>query len=445
MEGFNPPCVESTNNRSRFQLADEGALDTFGPLAAEPVLRVTLPLGRSKELPDLQAPGVSAARMPGGVLLSVVASSYGNFDGSILTAVDADGESRWVRCFADRIDGMFVAPAASAPTTALVAFAISRNNALPVAGWRIVSLDDGAVVGELSDLFAAQGVDPTIPGGVFPLAASRDGVVFGPPDATVIDTTRDHLVRLDLHTWSVEVLPFPEPSAGGELFRQRFQFADSGDLVLMGDGLFHAARSVVSAFHGGHWTQAPATLRPTYGTRVDFGSDGKGLVGFDSLGQQLWRDDNVSDPRLEGFRLASSGPVTVVSGCFATPDPNECVDRSLAGVDTETGTILWQLPGLRHVSAVGDGYALITGPATTNVDGTVNVGPWMLIDTSTGAMVDSTQRWLDPNTFRQECCGDSEFIWVSHDGGVVTTVNSEHVAIWYPKSVGLTTNELTIP
>lgn len=443
-EGFNPPCVESTNDRPPFQFANEVALDTFGPLATEPALRVTLPLGRSTDVPELQAPGVSVERIPGGALLAVVASSYGHFEGGVLAAVDADGENRWVRCFADRIDGMFVAPAASAPTTALIAFAISQDNAVPVSGWRFVSLDDGAVVGELSDLFAAQGVDPTFPISVFPLVTSPDSVVFGPSGDTVVDPTRDHLILLDLHTSTVEVLPFPEQSAGGELFRQRFQFADSGDLVLMGDGLVEPANAVVSAYRGGRWTQAPAVLRRTYGTRVDFGSEGRGLIGFDALGQQLWRDDNVSDSRLEGFRLAASGPVTVISGCFSSPAPDECADRGLAGVETATGTILWQLPEMRQVAAVGDGFALIS-QAIAAAYGDGKQGPWMLIDTSTGELVDSTQQWLEPDTFRQECCGGGEFVWVGHDGGVVIAVNGEHVALWYPKAQGLTAREITIP
>ena len=444
VEGFNPPCVESTNDRPHYHFADEAALDTFGPLATEPALRLTLPVGRSTEVPELQAPGVSVRRIPGGALLSVVASSYGHFDGATLAAVDADGESRWVRCFPDRIDGMFVAPAASAPTTALIAFAISQDNAVPVSGWRIVSLEDGAIVGELSDLLAAQGVDPTMPISVFPLATSHDSVVFGPPSETVVDAARDHLVRMDLHTSKVEVLPFPEQSAGGELFRQRFEFADSGDLVLMGDGLFEAANSVVTAYHGGRWTQAPAVLRRTYGTRVDFASDGRGLIGFDALGQQLWRNDDVSDSRLEGFRLAGSGPVTVISGCFSSPAPDECAERSLGGVETGTGTILWQLPGLRQVAAVGDGFALIS-QAIALAYGDGKQGPWMLIDTSTGELVDSTQQWLEPDTFRQECCGGGEYVWVAHDGGVVIAVNGEHVAVWYPAAQGLTARDITIP
>ena len=443
VEGFDPPCVESTNSRSHYRFADESALDTFGPLATEPAVRVTLPLGRSTEVPELQAPGVNVARIPGGALLAVVASSYGHFDGGILTAVDADGESRWVRCFADRVDGVFVAPAASAPTTALVGFAISQDDAVPVSGWRIVSLDDGAVVGELRDLFAAQGVDPTIPISVFPLVTSRESVVFGPPGETVVDPVRDHLVRLDLHTFKVEVLLFPTQSTGGDLFRQRFEFADSGDLVLLGDGLVAAANSVVSAYHGGRWTQAPSVLRRTRGTRVDFGNDGRGLVGFDALGQQVWRDDTVSDPRLEGFRMAASGPVTVIAGCFSSPAPDECMQRDLAGVDTDTGAILWQLPGMRQVAAVGDGFALISeAGAAAYGDGTQ--GPWMLIDTSTGELVDSTQQWLEPDTFRQECCGGGDFVWVGHDGGVVIAVNGEHVAVWYPQGEGLTAREVTI-
>ena len=49
------------------------------------------------------------------------------------------------------------------------------------------------------------------------------------------------------------------------------------------------------------------------------------------------------------------------------------------------------------------------------------------------------------DTFRQECCGGGEYDWVAHDGGVITAVNGEHVAFWYPKLASLTSREITIP
>ena len=48
------------------------------------------------------------------------------------------------------------------------------------------------------------------------------------------------------------------------------------------------------------------------------------------------------------------------------------------------------------------------------------------------------------DTFRQQCCGDGELVWVGHDGGVVIAVNGQHVALWYPKLASLTSREITI-
>lgn len=130
--------------------------------------------------------------------------------------------------------------------------------------WRIVSLDNGSVIGDLKDLFAAHGVDPAVPIDDFPVAESHDSVVFGPPSSTVIDPTRDRLLRVDLQTWTVEVLPVPEMTAGAAVFPRRFEFADSGELVLMDSG---ALPAVLSVYHDGQWTQDPAVIRRTFGTR----------------------------------------------------------------------------------------------------------------------------------------------------------------------------------
>lgn len=407
---------------------------------------MTLPLSRSEQEPEAQDPGVSAARIPGGVLLAVGASGFGYFDGGILAAVDADGSRRWIRCFDQSIFRPAVAPASSLPTKVLVPFSMSQRDASPVADWRILSLDDGTVVGELRDLLAAQGVDPAIPLGYFPIAQSPVAIVLGPSSETVIDTTRDHLVRVNLETWNVDVIPFPDQADGVDLFRLRFQFADSGDLVLMGDGLLAQSRSVVAAYHGRRWTTAESTLLRTFGTRVDYELADSQLVAFDALGNEVWRNDTLTDPRLEGFRMATSGDVTIVSACIDQPDPGNCIDdRGLVGVETDTGKILWQLTGPRQVPAIGDGFALVSGPPGVAPDGTSQFGPWVMIDTSTGQMVDPSQQWSDPETFREGCCAEGETVWVHQAGGVLTAVNGAHVAVWYPKSVALPTTDLTIP
>ena len=101
------------------------------------------------------------------------------------------------------------------------------------------------------------------------------------------------------------------------------------------------------------------------------------------------------------------------------------VERTLlVGLDTATGDTLWELDGNRGVSALGDGFAIITNDAG---DG------WEMIDTLTGDLVDDSQQWAGIEPFSQECCGAGDFIWVGRDGGLVFAVNQDHVRVWYPQ------------
>ena len=456
VDAFDPPCVEYRNSRTTYQLANEAALDAFGALPAEPTLQISLPVGRATATAGPVVPGVIEKRIPGGVLLAIGASGSASTHGSIVAAVDADEARRWVRCYADRIDGVFVAPASSVPTKALVEFAPrerTSDRTSKLADWKVLSLDNGSLVTTLTDLLASQGVDPGITLAGFPKTTSSSKIVLGPPDDTVIDIARDHMFVLDLQTFTVESIPFPPSSAGFPLFSAQIEFADSGELVL--NTRLKGLPAVEAAYHAGAWTTSAPILRTAYGPRAQFAESGSGLIGFDALGHPIWRYDNVSPPQGEGFRIATSGAVTVVSGCFAVPDPKGCIPTSLAGIATKTGKVLWQIRGWHLVSAIGDGRALISGPSTiagsataggvTPVAQAPGAGPWLLIDTATGKLVDSSQQWADPNAFRTECCGGGEFEWVGREGGVVTAVDGTDVAIWYPSAAGLAAATVSLP
>jgi hypothetical protein len=323
----------------------------------------------------------------------------------------------------------------------------------------VLSLENGSLVTTLADLLASQGVDPGMTLAGFPKATSSSKIVLAPPDDTVIDLTRDNLFVLDLQAFTVESVPFPSSTAGFPLFSAQLEFADSGELVL--NTRINGLPAVEAAYHAGAWTTTSSVLRTTYGPRAQFAESGSGLIGFDAVGHPVWRYDNVSPPQGEGFRSAASGAVTVVSGCFAVPDPNGCIPTSLAGVATKTGKVLWQIRGWHLVSAVGDGRALVSGPTSTAAGaGTPGAqtpgaqtpgaqapgeGPWLLIDTATGKLADPSQQWADPNTFRTECCGGGEFVWVGREGGVITAVDGKAVAIWYPSAAGLASKSLLLP
>jgi hypothetical protein len=67
-----------------------------------------------------------------------------------------------------------------------------------------------------------------------------------------------------------------------------------------------------------------------------------------------------------------------------------------------------------------------------------------MIDTATGAAVGDEQCWDDPETFRTGCCGESEFVWVHRDGGVVIATNNDHVRVWYPAAIDEQTRSIRI-
>ena len=65
----------------------------------------------------------------------------------------------------------------------------------------------------------------------------------------------------------------------------------------------------------------------------------------------------------EGPEWREDGDIDLLSVCQRyepiVDGGSMCVSPSLLGVDGESGTILWELPGHRQMQAVGDGYALI--------------------------------------------------------------------------------------
>jgi hypothetical protein len=67
-----------------------------------------------------------------------------------------------------------------------------------------------------------------------------------------------------------------------------------------------------------------------------------------------------------------------------------------------------------------------------------------MIDTATGEAI-AGQRWEDPAAFEQQCCFDSEFVWVGRTGGVVVAVNGRRIAVWYPAAADLPASTATLP
>jgi hypothetical protein len=440
-EGFQPPCVESQRSGTSAVSLDETGLDVFGPLQSEPAIVVTLPRGVSEFSPDPTSTSAISTRVPGGVLLSVRSSSDGYFPGSMVALIDEDGVPRWVRCWSDTVSGVYVAPASASPTEAIVAANIDQGNAPPLTEYRVISLADGSTQGTLADHLAAQGVDAAALLSTWPKASSDSVLLLGPPDGTIIDTSTDQLLLVDLRSLEGQPLPYPDLTEGSDSIGVQFQLDESGAPYLIDstDGV----DSVLSVYRDGSWTDGPGGVfvQPT----VDFelippDNQVPRLFAADASGTVLWRRDDITSEPHEGFRTGQSGYVTIAIACVGTYTDFQCDAPALVGVASDTGDTLWLLDGQRAVVAVGNGYALVTDEAPDPS----TLAPWILIDTNTGQPIPG-QRWDDPATFEQECCGGEEFRFVSRDGGVLVAGHETQLAIWYPADSGLTQHELALP
>jgi hypothetical protein len=441
-EGFRPSCTESQRADQSTVSFDEASLAQLGPLQVEPALRLSLPEGVSKFSPEPQATSVQPVRVPGGVLLNVRSSSNGYFPGSILAIIDDDGTARWVRCLPNLVTQIHVAPASTTPTTAIIAVAVDQVDAPSLSEYRLVSLLDGSTTGTLADHFAGQGVDAAPDLRTFgPEAATETKLLFGLPDGTIIDVARDHLLLVDIPTLTAELLPFPEFSNGTDMLYNGFRLDANGDPYLAGS---EGGKDIVlRSYHDGAWSDGPSPLPLPSSVTVDFElSPSLALVAKDAHGAEVWRRDDIVSHGGEGFRTASSGNITVAFGCAGSVDEqNDCSKPLLAGIRTSSGKTAWTLDGWRGVSAVGDGYALITD---FDMRQSASGGGWILIDTATGQPVDG-QHWSDPATFQQECCGGDELFHVWRLGGILVAAAEGHVSIYYPRDSGLSGHELSLP
>jgi len=169
-EYFSPACHDSTRSGAA-SLPSESSLDTFGPLSAQPTLLINLPSTASGGYGD----GKFLQRIPGGVLVAVSALvdvDAETYSETLLAAVDADGTTRWVRCFADAYTPIFD-PANDANTITI------EGGGKTGRIYRHVSLADGGV----SPLL--QGYTP----------AGQPGRAYGEDDATGDDGTVYTYVR----------------------------------------------------------------------------------------------------------------------------------------------------------------------------------------------------------------------------------------------------------
>lgn len=444
--GFNPPCIDRRAEPDTAPAVDP-ALVMFGPLGAAPTLDIALPVGRATAADEPQSSTPRLAVIPGGVLVGVNPSYDIGIETSLLAAVNVDGSIRWVRCLDHTLGSLIVAPAALEPSSVLLESYNDVADGTLVYEHEVISLVDGNTTGTLADLVAAAGLDPAataVTNGepyVRDLAIGDSTVLYGDGEEHVVKAGVDLLVRLDLVSMTVSTTAYPMEADGLQTFLLAFDTTDDGALVFLGQSPGGLGQVAVSVETENGWTSDAAALRANVGSDVQFFYDATSaralLRGVDALGSTLWERTDITYYGGEGFQTGISGDVALVAGCTPSGKPDDpCDVSSLYGVDVATGATRWQMPGGRDVSMIDEGLALVTeerDPADAESGG------WMMIDTSTGAAIPG-QAWDDPEGFSNFCCGDGDYVYAFHDGGVVVAANFDRVRVWLPLTAGPATS-----
>ncbi len=415
-ERWTPTCVDQFGSGGS-PSPDDG-LDEFGPLGAVPGLDIELPAYRS---PEQTGPGdvtASVGRVDGGVAVLTRPAEGEDTAAYVMSVVDDDGSVRWRRC----VDDAFGSSMLSSTNADLLVVSEYQPGTQSGPLWRVFDLTSGRDAGSFDRPDEMQTV--TVGGryALFSMAGDQP------------TTQADEMVLLDLTTNGYITLSYPDmPDVPA--FRFEFEVIENIDdgvrILVRVDG---SQSPVIGVWADDAWQTDPATILAATPLRAVLSFDERGWEGRNGLGEVVWSRPDLLDIRREGFLSDVSDTVTVINACLEQSDAG-CDDGNLVGVNTATGETLWERVGNRGVSAVGDGFAIITNDAG---DG------WEMIDTLTGDLVDESQQWAGIEPFSQECCGAGDFIWVGRDGGVVFAVNQDHVRVWYPQDRSDTTINVSL-
>ena len=430
---YEPACHDQATEREPAGPADDPALDTLGAVGDHPALEIALPVA----MPDgdagagAGAPYAAAARIPGGLLVAV-SSSY--FPGGMVAAVDLDGVVRWVRCVDGYFPGPVVAPLDSDPDRVLFATSAFDTAAQEWRQtWQVLSLADGNTVTTLDELVADAGLDGAATANRRLLLAEDETVVFGPEHGHVIDAATDGLLRLDLTTWAWSTTTVPPEFDGHPAGELQLDLGRDGSLLRMGGRLDTQVAIPQSVEVDGVWVTDEALRRSVWGPTVGytFGDAGARVASWDATGEIRWTSDFVL-PGREGFSFSAQDDVVVSVACGELDGTSPCPDERLVGLDPDTGSELWSLPGWRVVGPVGDGVAYVTD----SVDVMAGEQPsgWYVLDTTTGEVAD-TPTWPGVDTFLSECCGGYDYQHTDTLGGIVVVVSGQVMRVWFPAAL----------
>ncbi len=379
-----------------------GALDTFGPLASVPN-DITLPQG-----PTDQAPVVSLARVPGGVLVALRSGTNGPFTGSMLTLVNHDGTVRWTTCSTSSLT-VYAGDPARTPTSAVAILTTQNPDGSATDAVNTVNLANGTAKDVTTQVAKAAGVsakDLT-----FRAASPLSAWFGGKLDRKVTASSR--LARLDLFSFASTSADYPKSLIGKESGTAYLAFTRSRDLyVNTNDGV----SPITALRNNGVWTTNAAQIEASYGPIVVYGENGFRRVT--PAGQVMWTS-TVQDTGHEGFDYRVDGNTVVAATC-KNNDKTNCTNR-LVGIDAATGKVVWTNTNFATAAEVADGYTLALG----------DPAPAML-DSATGQVVQTLP--ADAH-FYNGCCGE-ENVFTQRLGGIVAAVDGVHLRLWYPKGSG---------
>jgi hypothetical protein len=429
ISGWSPECNESTGEPGR-AYASHPALTGFVTLGAIPLLDLHLPVMRT-EVESL-VPSADVSAIPGGVLVLVGPPSSWPMgatvvESSMLVAVNEDGTVRWRRCIDNTsARGLHTAPAELAATSAWVSTHQPETGDFVLRGF---DLTTGA------DVPLIDGLD-----GLTEIARSDRYVLLGRADGR-IDLATDRLALVDLATGTARRLSYPKRADFQEAFRVIMRIDDNEptdhDVTLLHLDPFDV---VVGIESGDGWTTDPNSIRTRAPNIVRESFDEqRTLTAIDALGDIVWTIPDFTGRGAEGFHVAVSDGIVIANRCVEPSDAGYCEQGALIGIDAATGEQLWQLPGFREVAVLANGRALISNGAVGGTNPAEAFDGYLLIDIATGRRTDEASEfadeWTGTETFRQGCCGESEYVWVGHDAGAVWAVNGDRIRIWYPPQI----------
>ncbi len=426
--GFEPACDDRDATTSTVPDGDP-ALDVLGLLGEEPVVQLELPTVRSLDV--LDASRVRVWRIPGGMMVELRPYNDGTLPVAALLAVDANGSVRWRRCL-DRAPDLVVL-AQSETSTEFVVGWVTYGATGPIrTDLEVWSLATGSISRTWDHFLADNGITGAPAGNRSFLSWGGNPVlVLGPQGPRPSEPT-DTLLVVDLAAMATRVLPYPPTAVGRPVDQLQLEFTSDGRLVALDPSASGSAGHVDAVESAGGWSSDVGALDAAVGLRVDFdyGAPFSALHAVDAQGRERWRRDDLLAPPREGFHLALDSDVVLVSACSQidlTADV-PCSGERFVAVDARTGRTLWDRPGIWALSVIGDGVAMVAGPPTGVADAAQP--DWMMISLSTGRPV-SARTWADPWRFSVGCCDEPARVYRS--GGVVFTVDSETVEMWYPE------------